>query len=97
MKHFLPVLLAVFWTKAPPPPPTNFVAGIPSDVSRGSHCIAVGWNAQATNRASIAIGNNAWTSNEFELVIRFLDGTILRQKLPTNTVVDLRGMFGTNW
>jgi hypothetical protein len=60
----------------------------------GTNDIAIGSNAVALGDCSIALGNNAKTTNSFELVIRFTDGTELRQSL-SNRCVDLRGLFDT--
>jgi hypothetical protein len=46
-----------------------------------------------TNSGCILLGRHAEATADRQLVIRFLDGTEWRMDLPTNTIVDMTGMY----
>jgi hypothetical protein len=61
----------------------------------GTNCIMIGLKAGwgCTNSNVVLLGRGATTTNDFELVIRFRDGSEFRKMLPTNTTVDMEGMW----
>lgn len=62
---------------------------------RGTNNIMIGYKTgwRTTNSNVILLGAYANTTNDYELVIRFRDGSEFRHKLPTNTTTDMRGMY----
>lgn len=72
-------------------PPAVALGKVPVNTQQ-SHCVAIGVDAMRNTMFSnvVCIGDGAQATKNNQLVLKFEDGTELRQDLPPGKVVDLR-------
>lgn len=78
--------------------PGVYYVHTPTKITNMTNMVAIGWKAGTSGVTDnvVLIGDNANSTNQWEMVIKFTDGSELRQPLPPGKIIDF-SIFWNCW